>query len=203
MVILVRGEDCHIAQMDLRIRELLQERDMTAKELAEAIDADPGQLSRHINGKRRTNTELLTKIAEALGVAIGDLFERPQIPIVGYVGAGSEVYAIDDHEKGGGIDEIDAPPDCPPGAVAVRVRGESMFPVHSDGDVIVYDGRQRHISDLYQKRCIVGMPDGRRFLKVVAPGSTDQLVTLVSFNAPPMVDVVIEWAAPILWVRPA
>lgn len=189
--------------MKLRIKEILKSRNMTGRDFADAMDIDAGQASRFINGKRRANTEFLTSAARVLGVTVSDLFERLQVPIVGYVGAGAEVYAYDDHEKGAGLDYIDAPPGCPANAIAVKVRGDSMYPVYPEGDILVYDGQQRHIQELYGKRCIIGMPDGRRFVKTVEQGSSDVTVTLSSFNAPPMKDVVIEWAARILWTRPS
>lgn len=194
---------CQRDNMRLRIKEILKDKGQTSRDFAEAMDLDAGQVSRFITGKRRANTEFLAKAAEILDVSVADLFEREQIPIVGYVSAGAEIYPYDDHEKGGGLDYIDAPPDCPPSAIAVRVRGTSMYPVYPEGDILVYDGQHRHIQELYGKRCIVGMPDGRRFVKTVEQGSTDMTVTLASFNAPPMVDVVIEWAARILWTRPS
>lgn len=79
---------------------------------------------------------------------LGDTTMR-MIPIVGYVGAGAEVFSIDDHAKGGGLDEIKSPwSELGPDAVAVRVRGNSMAPALHDKDIIIYDEKHtdfRHL----------------------------------------------------------
>lgn len=125
-------------------------------------------------------------------------FEKKQVPFVGFVGAGAEVFPIDD---GGCLDEIDPPPGIGPDAVAVGVRGDSMFPRYLQGDVLIYD---QHVA-IHQadgQECVVSLPDGRKYVKIVRAESGGT-VTLESFNAPPMRKIEIEWAAPIIWVKRA
>jgi phage repressor protein C with HTH and peptisase S24 domain len=134
---------------------------------------------------------------EWLLLGTGDGGKRP-VPLVGYVGAGAEVFAFDD---GGALDEIDPPPGIGPEAVAVKVKGDSMYPRYMEGDVLIYD---RHIplAKADGQECIVSLIDGRKFVKIVrAEGRV--LATLESWNAPPLRSVQVEWVAPILWVKRA
>ena len=134
---------------------------------------------------------------EWLMLGVGDGAKRP-VPLVGYVGAGAEVIAFDD---GGALDEIDPPPGIGPEAVAVKVKGDSMYPRYMEGDVLIYD---RHIplAKADGQECIVSLIDGRKFVKIVrAEGRV--LATLESWNAPPLRSVQVEWVAPILWVKRA
>jgi len=123
------------------------------------------------------------------------------IPLVGYVGAGAQIYAIDDHPKGGGLEQIRCPWDeLGPSAVAVRVRGDSMEPVYYDGDLIYYDEQSADFRHLLGKDCVVALVDGRRFLKQLR--RTQQgLWFLHSHNAEPVFGVEIQWAAKIRLIQ--
>ena len=61
----------------LRIKELLQEDNMTQAELAEAIGIARPNMSNIVNGKITPTLKTLESIAEALGVEVAELF-RPQ-----------------------------------------------------------------------------------------------------------------------------
>lgn len=123
------------------------------------------------------------------------------LPVVGYVGAGAEVFLVDDHAKGAGIDEIEAPPGCPKGALAVRVRGDSMYPAFRDGDVLIYAERFDDATEMLQRECVVWLADGTVYVKTLTPGTRPNRFTLISYNAPPLIDRHVIGAAPILWIR--
>ncbi|MFG1214969.1 S24 family peptidase [Xanthobacter flavus] len=130
---------------------------------------------------------------------------KRSIPVVGYVGAGAEVFSIDDSIKGAGIDEIEPPPGASSNAVAVKVRGDSMRPAFYDGDYIIYDDRREgsEIAQYLGRECVVHLIDGRTFIKNLSAGSTPGTWSLWSYNAAPIQDVRIEWAARVRWVERA
>ena len=59
----------------LRIKEVLKQKGMTAKELAAKIGISEGALSLAINGN--PTVETLEKIATSLGVSVSELFATP------------------------------------------------------------------------------------------------------------------------------
>jgi len=125
------------------------------------------------------------------------------IPVVGYVGAGAQIYPIDDHAKGEGLDEIKSPWDeLGPAAVAVRVRGDSMEPVYYDGDLIYYDEQHSDFRHLLGKDCVVSLADGRKFVKQLRR-TQHGLWYLFSHNAEPILGVEIEWVAKIRLIQRA
>jgi phage repressor protein C with HTH and peptisase S24 domain len=135
-----------------------------------------------------TETEImaLAQPGEMAGV-------RRVIPIVGYVGAGAEIYPIDDHPKGQGLDEVESPwPGLPPSTVAVRVRGDSMTPAYFDGDIIFYDEQHTDFLHLLGKECVVGLSDGRKFIKQLKR-TADGHWYLYSHNMDPIFGVEILW----------
>ncbi|RWR31338.1 XRE family transcriptional regulator [Sinirhodobacter populi] len=156
----------------------------------------------HENGNRNFTKDGARKYGRAFRVSpewlllgIGDDAKKP-LPFVGYVGAGAEVFPIDD---GGCLDEMDPPPGIGPEAVAVGVRGDSMFPRYMPGDVLIYD-QQVYLSQADGQECVVSLPDGRKYVKIVR-AEPDGTATLESFNAPPMRNLVVDWVAPIIWVK--
>ena len=118
------------------------------------------------------------------------------IPVVGYVGAGAQIFSIDDHEKGAGLEEVDAPiPGLPHSTVAVRVRGRSMEPAFYPGDLIFYDRQDSgDFTHLIGKECIVRLGDGRTFIKILKR-LPDGSWYLHSNNDEPIIGIDIEWAA--------
>lgn len=122
--------------------------------------------------------------------------------MVGYVGAGAEIFSIDDHAKGGGLDEVERPLGASRSTVAVRVRGDSMRPAYKDGDLLYYDQQANgDLSHLIGADCVVRLTDGRMFVKELRRNGNGYW--LHSHNADPMLDVVIDWAAKVKWVHKA
>lgn len=161
-----------------------------------------GQLER---GEVKSTTHIY-KIAAILAVPAWSLdneipsqtFTKRLIPVVGYVGAGAEVLAIDDHLKGGGIEEIEPPFDgLSPSIVAVKVRGDSMSPTFRDGEILLYDRQDNgDLSHLIGKDCVVSLTDGRKFVKQIkrTPAGEWYLYS-VNSDSEPLFGVQIEWAA--------
>ena len=177
---------------------------LTAADAARRFGWQMETYRHHENGTRNAPKAKVQTYARAFRVSpewlllgIGDSSKRP-LPLVGYVGAGAEVYAIDD---GGCLDEIEPPPGIGPDAVAVLVRGDSMFPRYMEGDLLIYDAHVT-LQKADGQECVVGLPDGRRFVKIVR-AEKDGMATLESWNRPPMREVMIEWVAPVMWVRRA
>jgi phage repressor protein C with HTH and peptisase S24 domain len=120
-----------------------------------------------------------------------------EIPLVGYVGAGAEIFPMDS------LGYVEAPPGIAgPRTVAVQVRGDSMLPVYRDGDVIYYD-RHQDPADLIGRDVVVELMDGRCLVKQLFAGTSPGTWTLLSHNAAPIVDAHIEWAARVRWVQKA
>lgn len=154
------------------------------------------------NGQRNITRDKAIEYARAFRVAPEWLlYGRGEaatklVPLVGHVGAGAEIFPIDD---GGALDEIDPPPGCGPQAVAVKVKGDSMYPRYMEGDVLIYD-EHKPLEYANGHECVVALPDGRRYVKIVRR-QPDGMVTLESWNAPPMHDLTADWFAPIQWVK--
>lgn len=106
-------------------------------------------------------------------------------------GRGNEVEPIDD---------LNEPIELPPSdAIAVRVRGNSMWPVYKDGEKLVYLPEQRSPEELVGRECAIKVRGGGMMVKIIRKGSRKNRYNLESFNEPTIENVAVEWASPIRW----
>ncbi len=197
-----------------RIRALRAAMDLSQAGFAERIGVDQSNVSRWENGAEPDDAHI-RKLAELAAVhpaelRYGGLAEPAPAPrfasvaVVGYVGAGQEVFAHDDHALGGGLEDVEAPEGVGEDPiVAVRVRGESMHPMR-DGWLLFYRRDQHGVPDACLNRlCIVKLAeDGPVMVKEVRRGYRANHFVLTSWNAPPLEDVRLDWAARVLSIRP-
>ncbi|MBP7337690.1 S24 family peptidase [Niveispirillum sp.] len=178
-------------------RELSANPSLSVNAWALQSGVSEGGLRDFLKGRAKSITiTQLEKLAISVGKKITD-FLPGGIPLVGKVGAGSEVFPFDDAP----YDEVDMPTaGCPTDAVAVEVEGDSMFPDYWPGDILIYrrDMPFDRNACLYQD-CIVRVHGGPTLIKRVKPGSRPDVLTLESINAPPRIDQRIEWAAPVMF----
>ena len=79
--------------MNIRVKEICKEQGITIGELADKMQMVRERLSRAINGN--PTLETLEKIANALGVPVTELFEKPSDgKIVGFVKVGDTVHEM-------------------------------------------------------------------------------------------------------------
>lgn len=162
----------------------------------------------HENGSRGFPTKKAKLYAKAFKISlewlvsgVGLMRAGATVQLVGYVGAGGLVMPVDDHTKGSGMAEVEAPPDMGPDTVALQVKGGSQWPAFDDGDLIYYDKHHASPEEALGRLSIVMLTTGELMFKMVTRGSMRGRFTLVSVNAPPLDDALLEWAAPITWIK--
>lgn len=178
-------------------------------EFGERLDTTQSTVARWERGSVPTG-ENLERIAELAKTTIDQLLGVSElaggsnaIPVVGYVGAGAEVFPFDDYPKGEGMDVVERPAEVTGDAVAVEVRGDSLFPTAENGWRLIYAGEQTVLEeDVINRLCVVKLLDGRVLVKRVTRGSRPQRYHLVSTNAPMIEDAEIMWAARVKAIIP-
>ncbi|MGL4966134.1 MAG: XRE family transcriptional regulator [Inquilinus sp.] len=173
---------------------------------ADAADVSESAVRGFLSGRTRSLTgDTYDRLAEAAGVPLTDLLGetvRRMVPLVGYVGAGAVVHYTENDPSTERVDDVEAPPNADEQTVAVIITGDSMFPRYYDNEIIYFKRSETIVpSDLFGKDVVVRLADGRTLVKVLRRGSEPSLFNLESFNAPPIEDVAIEWAVPVLWVK--
>lgn len=180
-----------------RLRARRNTLEWTQQQAADAAGVPQQVIDRLERGLTR-HSKYLNNILIAYGISSD---ENVRLPVVGYVGGGQQVYAIDDHVKGDGLEHIDAPPGVENG-IALIVRGSSMAPRYRDGDYVVIEKIVYDITSLIGDDCYVKLADGRCFLKTLAAGTQPGRYTLVSIDGTSIPDALVEQAYPVAWIRP-
>lgn len=188
------------------LRASLDAAGMSQAEFARRLSADLGKtitrdiINRILHDKREVSIEEMYASARILKLDPPTPKVAFTVPLVGIVGAGAEVafYQVTQEP----LDYVDAPPDCGANAVAVEVRGNSMYGVANDGWLLFYEDRHDFVSDdMLGQLCVVGLPGEKVVVKEVLRGSRPGVFNLISTNAAPILDTPVEWAAVVTWIK--
>lgn len=132
-----------------RIRELRKNRCMTMKELGAIVGLAESTISQYETGKREPDNETLLRLGEFFNTSVDYLLGRetvaggpPEpsvpgskwIPVIGTIPAGTPVEAIEDILD---YEEITHQMASQGEHFALKIKGQSMEPKISDGDVVI------------------------------------------------------------------
>lgn len=204
-----------------RIEALIGQRGTNPRAVALAAGMSPTGVRDIITRKTKNPTYAnLAKIAEVLGVEVSDFVSGPKpekqhaishqvtVAVPGFVGAGAEVDLSDPYPKGEGMYKVVCPPQLDPhGVVAVEVRGDSMEPVFSEGDLLFYtrNGANGVPTEAIGRKCVAETEDGKVWVKQLKVGTEPGLFHLLSLNpcGRNLLNTKVKWAAPVRLHLPA
>lgn len=160
--------------------------------------------------RRGITTETLAALAPVLQTSASWLLEggvsdtpaNSVLRVVGRIGAGAEILPEFEQIPPDGLYEIELPLTLPSNAIAFAVEGDSMWPRFVAGDVVICRDGEHDPSTFAGREAAVRTGDGKRYLKTIRRGADLNTFDLESHNAPPIRNVTIEWAAPILMMLP-
>lgn len=176
-----------------KIRNLREQRNLTQEEIAEYLSTTPQTISRYEIGDRKTNQDILFKLAEYFKVSINDFFpplsfdnasiadissdNTIQIPVLGSIKAGTPIEAQEDI-----LEYVDIPTEWTKGGklyYGLKISGDSMYPKYNENDIVIFE----HIEDFVsaQKKDCAVMVNGfdATFKNVTI---TENGITLVPLN---------------------
>lgn len=78
--------------MELKVKEVIKAKGLTMQQVSEILGVTRDTLTRNINGN--PTIETLSKIADALGVEVTDLFEKSSDEVIGAVRIGDSTHVI-------------------------------------------------------------------------------------------------------------
>ena len=177
------------ALMKNRIRHYRRQRQMTLKDLADSIGTTPQTVSRLETEVMTLSTDWLERLASALGVHASELLdtpERPDIPILGFIGANGALVRSSDGERL----IFDVRSDYP-----VAVRLSHRYGSYRAGEVLVgtrFEGQE--MAKAVGRDCICCLTDGRLLLRRVIRGDAGSY-TLVSLAS----DGEVSYNQTLLW----
>ena len=192
-----------------RLWKALSWKGWSQRELARRAGLDEQKVYKYLQGKvDQPRGDTLLRLADTLGVTESWLRYEVgpaviNIPVVGRLASGESFVPFDDAPMGGGFEEIEFTlEDADP--IAVEVRGDSMLPVYRPGDYLLCSRRRgTDIQNALNKDCVVKTTENEGYIKKLVQGSRANTYTLVSYNAAPIENQKLLWAAPIVWVKRA
>ena len=126
-----------------RLKNARKNKGFTQAEIAKKLFISQAAYSKYETGAASPNPETLAKIAEVLGVSVGDLLgksadsqnpNRIRVPVLGRVAAGIPIEAIEEIID---YEELDAEEYGHAEYFGLKIAGQSMEPKISDGDVVI------------------------------------------------------------------
>ena len=171
---------------------------MTQAQLADALHTTGSTVSRYETNDIPVPEFMVDRLAQLARVTKGYVRDGDTssrlAPVIGYVGAGAEVYPPDNDVHLGGIEVPASWMD----AVALEIRGDSCLPVYAEGGLIVVRGEQRFDpEEALRKMCVLELEDGRGLVKELRRTADPHHFDLWSPNSAPIEDVRIASARPV------
>lgn len=183
------------------VREAREAKGLSQGDLARLVGTSQQNVDR-IERSAVVHSRSLPAILKALGLSEATIEKGKTVPLLGYVGAGAQMFSFDVHAGDESLEEVEKPFGATDTTVAVQVRGDSMEPAYQDGDLLYYDQQENGgLEHLVGKDCVVRLGDGRTYVKQLR--RTNGQYWLHSHNADPMLGVQIVWAAKVKWVHKA
>lgn len=187
-------------------RDRLRDIQMSQRGLAKNLKLDPSAITLMLRGERRITSSEAQEIAALFSVPVTEILRRAgvdvrddvrRVPLSACLGPNASIEAFDD----GDHEFIEAPADVPGGSYAVQVRDHTS---PHDGWVMIISGDKTEPGRLLDRACACGTDDGTIFTGIIKKGYKRGKFNLVITATQPRIieNAEIEWASPILWIKP-
>lgn len=140
-----------------KIRFLRQSKNINQEELAEYLGVTTQAVSRYELGDRKTDNDVLFKLADYFNVSINDFFpplnydnvkpidlsDSIQIPVFGTIKAGTPMEAQQDI-----LEYVDIPKSWLRGGKSfygLKISGDSMYPKYNENDIVIFENNEDYI----------------------------------------------------------
>ena len=141
-----------------KIRSLRQSKNINQEELAEYLGVTTQAVSRYELGDRKTDNDILFKLADYFNVSINDFFpplnfdnaefvdvssDTIQIPVYGTIKAGTPMEARQDI-----LEYVDIPKEWLKGGktfYGLKISGDSMYPKYSENDIVIFENNEDYL----------------------------------------------------------
>ena len=191
---------------------VLSERGLSQRELSRRLGLDESAMSLTLRGQRQMKMPEAVDIAKMLGVPLTDVLVNAGIelndsgvrlaPVVGYMDGDGEAH-IDWKAKG--AERVSVPAELPDDTVALIAKPHSGPLALMDGWIFFLEPPAPPSSEIIGRYCVVGLQNGISLLRFIRRGYKPGTYNLLSAAAGGVgvENATLEWASPILMIRPA
>jgi transcriptional regulator with XRE-family HTH domain len=196
-----------------QIRLWRKRRKMTLETLAARLGTSAGHLHKWETDKVAVNVDRLCDIARILEIGLNDLLLDPTrfncTPVIGVLDHFGSVEIVEDFASGQPMKFVDAPDgiDVKSGA-AIEVAGDALQPIPNGW--LVYFNRvygNSHYGGISNEAvgglCVAKIADAPQMIvRRIGEGSKPPLYNLFSPHTTEILDITLDWAAPVICIRP-
>ena len=190
-----------------RLWKALNWKGWSQRELARRAEIDEQKVYKYLQGRvDQPRGDTMLRLADILGVSeiwlkFGTGPATVNIPVVGRVTTGETFIPLDDGIVGSSPQNMKfALSEGDP--IAVEIGNDSLRPVYRAGDILLCSRmRGEEIRECLNRDCVVRTDQGEGYIKQIMEGKEANKYNLISYNTPPILDVGLLWAAPVLWVK--
>jgi len=179
----------------------------TATDAARAMGMKPPTYLGHENGTTGLRRGAAISYAKFYGLSLdwlltgtGEGQGKQFVPVMGYVGAGAEVFPSHDFHKGRHPDQVDPSlggSDC----LAVRIRGDFLQPLQA-GWLLFYDRDFKGVpKNCIGQLCVVQVKDGPVLVRTLKAVRKNRC-RLETWNSGKQEDFDLDWASRVIDIRP-
>jgi transcriptional regulator with XRE-family HTH domain len=187
---------------------ILHERGISQRELSRRLGLDSSAISLTFRGMRKMTSHEAAAISALLGVPLQDVLENAGVklsagtrvaPLVGSIDNEGEAHIDWDAKR----ERVSIPAELPPDTVAL------IYKTQGTGALQLLDGWTFFIAppappsaEILGRFCLVGLKDGLSLLRFVRRGYKPGTYNLASGLAISIENATLDWAAPVLLIRP-
>lgn len=181
---------------------------VSQRKLAKLIGLDHSALSLKLRGLREMKAHEAAEVARLLAVPLNDVLAAAgvrvpgdsTVPLVGFVDGEGEVHLTMDERA----ERMAAPAELAGNAMAVQVHA-ATGPLHMiDGWSYFFRQPAEVPRDIAGNYAVAKLVGGVALLRFVTRGYRPGTFNLISeFHMPPIENAKLEWAAPVLWIKPS
>lgn len=186
----------------------LADRRISQRQFAKLMGVDPASIHRLLTGKRPMRMDEATQIARLLSLPVADVLEHAgvrlqegqrMVPIIGYIDGQGEAHMSSDEDA----EQIAAPQELPARAVAIQMRTAASALDAMDGWTLFTTLPDGISPDAVGRLCLVGLKgNGVALLRFVRRGYQKGRYNLVHPGLGELHDAPLDWATPVLHIRP-
>ncbi|OPB31425.1 XRE family transcriptional regulator [Bartonella sp. AR 15-3] len=183
------------------LKKILTEFNLTQEDVARRLNVTQASVSKWLKDSdpRGSNRDAILELYKELK---GDNHLTTFVPLMGYIGAGTQIDPSFEQIPEDGLEQIEIPFVLPDDMIAFEVKGDSMLPVYKNGDMVIARRRQiKTIEYFFGKEAVILTHDNKRYIKQISRGMNGE-IDLLSWNAPPIKNAKITWIGEIFATLP-
>lgn len=192
-----------------QIRLWRKRRKVTLEILARQLGTSAGHLHKWETGKVAINIDRLCDIARVLEVGVHDLLIDPSrlecTPVIGVLDHFGRVEIVEDFASGEPTRFVDAPDGVDVDAgVAIEVAGDALQPI-PNGWLVYFNRTYGGVAEeAVGGLCVAKISDvPQMIVRRVGQGARPPLFNLFSPHSTEILDVRLDWASPVVCIRPS